>query len=155
MTLAYIQSSRGLEVASKSFVLILGSVSRFQSWSLRKGCVGCHASGYKRSLYHVFNCCSYALVILAYFQSSRGLEVASKSSVLSVAYHKFQSWSLQKGLFCLACHASAYKRNLCHVLNCCSYVATVPQLKPKLDHAETKKSFHEFSFTDKAGAALV
>ena len=32
---------------------------------------------------------------------------------------------------------------------------TVPQLKPKLDNAETKKSFHEFSFINKAGAALV
>ena len=47
--------------------------------------------GHKRSLYDVLNYCSYALVILAYFQSSRGLEVASKSSVLSVAYHKVQS----------------------------------------------------------------
>ena len=89
MTLAYIQSSRGLEVASKNPVLC-----KFQSWPLGKGCVACHASGHKRSLYHVLNCCSYALVILAYFQSSRGLEVASKSSVLSVAYHKFQSWLL-------------------------------------------------------------
>ena len=30
-------------------------------------------------------------MILAYFQSSRGLEVASKSPVLSIAFHKFQS----------------------------------------------------------------
>ena len=59
VTLAYIQSSRGLEVAAKSPVL-------------RKGCVACHASGYKTSLYHGLNCCSYALVILAYFQVSRG-----------------------------------------------------------------------------------
>ena len=94
-------------------------------------------------------------MILAYFQSSRGLEVASESSAFSVAYHKFQSWSLRKGLFCVTCHASAYKRNLCHVLNCCSYVNTVPQLKPKLNNAEAKKSFHEFSFINKAGAALV
>ena len=62
--------------------------------------------GYKRSLYDVLNCFSYALVILAYFQSSRGLEVASKSSVLSVAYHKVQSWSLRKGLFCVASASS-------------------------------------------------
>ena len=62
--------------------------------------------GYKRSLYDVLNCCSYALVILAYFQSSRGLEVASKSSVLSVAYHKVQSWSLRKGLFCVVSRIS-------------------------------------------------
>ena len=93
-------------------------------------------------------------MILAYFQSSRGLEITSKSSVLSVASHKFQSWSLRKALFCVACHVSAYKRNLCHVLNC-SYVNTVPQLKPKLNNAETKKSFHEFSFINKVGAALV
>ena len=112
--------------------------------------------GYKRSLYDVLNCCSYALVLLAYFQSSRGLEVASKSSVLSVAYHKVQSWSLRrKGLFCVACHASAYNRNLCHVLNCCSFLNTIPQLKPKLNNAETKKPFHEFSFIKNAGAALV
>ena len=52
--------------------------------------------GYKRSLYDVLNCCSYALMILAYFQSSRGLEVTSKSSVLSVAHHKVQSWSLRE-----------------------------------------------------------
>ena len=107
MTLAYIHSSRGLEVASKSPVLCSVSQLSFRVGRFRKGCVACHASGYKRSLYHVLNCCSYALVILAYFQSSRGLEVASKSSVLSVAYHKFQSWSLRKGLFCVACHASA------------------------------------------------
>ena len=94
-------------------------------------------------------------MILAYFKSSRGLEVASKSSVLSVAYHKVQSWSLRKGLLCVACHASVYNRNICHVLNCCSYLNTVPQLKPKLNNAETKKSFHEFSFIKKAGAALV
>ena len=48
-----------------------------------------------------------------------------------------------------------YNRNLCHVLNCCSYLSTVPQLKPKLNNAETKKLFHEFSFIKKAGAALV
>ena len=30
-------------------------------------------------------------MILAYFQSSRGLEVASKSPVLSIALHKVQS----------------------------------------------------------------
>ena len=94
-------------------------------------------------------------MILAYFQSSRGLEVASKSSVLSVAYHKVQSWSLRKGLFCVACHASAYNRNLCHVLKCWSYLNAVPQLKPKLNNSETKKPFHEFSFIKKAGAALV
>ena len=94
-------------------------------------------------------------MILAYFQNSRGPEVASKSSVLSVAYHKFQSWSLRKDLFCVVCHASAYKRNLCHVLNCCSHFNTVPQLKPKLHNAETNKSFHEFSFINKAGAALM
>ena len=111
--------------------------------------------GYKRSLYDVLNCCPYALVILAYFQSSRGLEVASKSSVLSVAYHKVQSWFLGKGLFYVACHASACDRNLCHVLKYCSYLNTVPQLKPKLNNAETKKPFHEFSFIKKAGAALV
>ena len=29
-------------------------------------------------------------MILAYFQSSRGLEVASKSPVLSIVFHKFQ-----------------------------------------------------------------
>ena len=52
------------------------------------------------------------------------------------------------------CHVSAYKRNFCHVLNC-SCFNTVPQLKPKLNNAETKKSFHEFSFINKAGAALV
>ena len=62
--------------------------------------------GYKRSLYDALNCCSYTLVILAYFQSSRGLEVASKSSVLSVVYHKAQSWSLRKGLFCVVSHIS-------------------------------------------------
>ena len=93
-------------------------------------------------------------MILAYFHSSRGLEIPSKNSVLSVAYHKFQSWSFPKALFSVACHASAYKRNLCHVLDC-SYVNTVPQLKPKLKIAETKKSFHEFSFINKAGTALV
>ena len=110
--------------------------------------------GYKRSLYDVLNCCSYALVILAYFQSSRGLEVASKSSVLSVACHKVQSWSLRKGLFCVVSHASAYNRNLCHVLKCCSYLNTVPQLKPKLNNAETKKPFHEFSFIKKSGSSF-
>ena len=93
--------------------------------------------------------------VLAYFQSSRGLEVASKSSVLSVAHHKFQSWSLRKGLFFVACHASAYKRNLRHVLSCCSYLNTVPELKPKLNNAETKKPSHEFSFiTKKSGGSL-
>ena len=57
-------------------------------------------------------------MILAYFQSSRGLvEVASKSPVLSVVCHKSQSWSLPKVLFCVACHALAYERSLCHVLN--------------------------------------
>ena len=50
---------------------------------------------------------------------------------------------------------AAYNRNLCHVLNCCSYLNTVPQLKPKLNNAETKKPFHDFSFIKKAGAALV
>ena len=66
---------------------------KFQSWSLRKGlfCVACHASADKRSSSHVLNCCSHALVVLAYFQSSRGLEVASKSPVLSIAFHNFQS----------------------------------------------------------------
>ena len=67
--------------------------------------------------------CLHALVILAYFQSSRGLEVASKSPVLSIAFHKLVSeWSLRnrKGLFCVACHL-AYKRRFCHVLKCCSY----------------------------------
>ena len=54
----------------------------------------------------------------------------------------------------LRVHASAYNRNLCHVLNCCSYRNTVPQLKPKLNNAETKKPFHEFSFIENAGAAL-
>ena len=97
--------------------------------------------GFKRSLYDVLNCCSYALVILAYFPSSRGLEVASKSSVLSVAYHKVQSWSLRKGLSCVACHASAYNRNLCHVLNCCSYLNTAPQLKAKLIMLKRKSHF--------------
>ena len=37
----------------------------------------------------------------------------------------------------------------------CSYFNTVPQLKPKLNNAEMKKPFHEFSFIKKAGAALV
>ena len=46
-------------------------------------------------------------------------------------------------------------RNLCHVLKCCSYLNTVPQSKPKLNNAEEKKPFHEFSFIKKAGAALV
>ena len=55
----------------------------------------------------------------------------------------------------MLCHTSAYNRNLCHVLKCCSYLNTVPQLKPKLNNAETKKPFHEFSFIKKAGAALV
>ena len=106
MTLAFIQSSRGLEVAWKSPVLCsVSQVSELAS-SKRLCCVS-RVRVNKRSLYDVLNCCSYALVILAYFQSSRGLEVASKSSVLSVAYHKVQSWSLGKGLFCVACHASA------------------------------------------------
>ena len=94
-------------------------------------------------------------MILAYFQGSRGLEVALKSSVLSVVYHKVQSWSLRKGLFCVSCHPSVYSRNLCHVLNCCSYLNTVLQLKPKLNNAEMKKPFHEFSVIKKAGTALV
>ena len=97
-------------------------------------------------------------MILAYFQSSRGLEVASKSPVLSLACHKFQSgtWSLQnrKGLLCVACHASVYKRRFCHVLKCCSYINTVPQLKPKLNNAEGKKSFYEFSFMRKSGGSF-
>ena len=54
-------------------------------------CVACHASADKRSSSHVLNCCSHALVILAYFQSSTGLEVALKSPALSEACHKFQS----------------------------------------------------------------
>ena len=53
-------------------------------------------------------------MILAYFQSSRRLEVASKR-------HKFQGWSLRKGVFCVACHALAYKESLGHVLNYCSH----------------------------------
>ena len=52
-------------------------------------------------------------------------------------------------------HASACNRNLCHVLKCCSYLNTVPQLKPKINNAETKKPFHEFSFIKKAGSASV
>ena len=103
---------------------------------------------YKSSLYDVLNCCSYALVVLAYFQSSRGLEVVSKSSVLSVAYHKVQCWSLREGCSVLRATCHAYNRNLCHVLNCCS---TLPQLKPKLNNAETKKPFHEFSFIKRRG----
>ena len=47
------------------------------------------------------------------------------------------------------------KRRFCHVLKCCSYVNTVPQLKPKLNNAEAKKPFYEFSFITKSGAALV
>ena len=97
--------------------------------------------GYKRSLYDILNCCSYALVILAYFQSSRGLEVALKSSVLSVAYHKVQSWSLRKGVFCVVCHASAYNRNLSRVLKCCSYLNTVPQLNLSLIMLKRKSHF--------------
>ena len=42
-----------------------------------------------------------------------------------------------------------------HVLKCCSCLNTVLQLKPKLNNAETKKPFHEFSVIKKAGAALV
>ena len=119
MTLAYIQSSRGLEIASKSPVLCSVSQLSFRVGCFKKAVLHVTRQGisFKRSLYHVLNCCSYTLVILAYFQSSRGLEVVSKSSVLSVAYHKFQSWSLRKGLFYVACHVSAYKRILCHVLN--------------------------------------
>ena len=77
----------------------------------------------KRRSSHVLSRCLHALVILAYFQSSRGLEVASKSPVLSIAFHKLVSeWSLRnrKGLFCVACHL-AYKRRFCHILKCCSY----------------------------------
>ena len=38
----------------------------------------------------------------------------------------------------------------------CSYLNKVPQLKPKLNNAETKKPFHEFSFiVKKAGATAV
>ena len=46
-------------------------------------------------------------MILAYFQSSRGLEVASKSPVLCNV-SQVSEWSLgnQKGLFCVAFHAS-------------------------------------------------
>ena len=38
-------------------------------------------------------------MILAYFQSSRGVVVASKSPVLSIAFHKFQSgrFEIEKG----------------------------------------------------------
>ena len=51
----------------------------------------------KRRSSHILSRCLHALVILAYFQSSRGLEVASKSH-LSIAFHKFQS-----GRFEFAC----------------------------------------------------
>ena len=44
----------------------------------------------KRRSSHVLSRFLHALVILAYFQSSRGLEVASKSPVLSITFHKFQ-----------------------------------------------------------------
>ena len=38
----------------------------------------------------------------------------------------------------------------------CSFLNTVPQLKPKLNNAETKKPFHEFSFiVKKAGETVV
>ena len=89
MILAYFQSSRG----RFEKVLFCVVCHKFQRWSLQKGlfCVACHASADKRSSSHVLNCCSHALVILAYFQSSRGLEVALKSPVLSGAFHKFQS----------------------------------------------------------------
>ena len=45
----------------------------------------------KKRSSHVLSRCLHALAILAYFQSSRGLEVALKSPVLSIAFHKFQS----------------------------------------------------------------
>ena len=92
--------------------------------------------------------CSYTLVILAYFQSSRGRleKFFSQCSVSQVS----KLVASKRPVLCCVSRVS-----LCHVLNCCSYVNTVPQLKPKLINAETKKSFHEFGFINKAGAALV
>ena len=90
------------------------------------------------------------LGIFSEFFTIVGLEVTSKSPVLSVACHKFQS--VEKACSVLRI---THQRRFCHVLKCCSYVNTVPQLKPKLNSAEAKKPFYEFSFIKKAGAALV
>ena len=104
--------------------------------------------GYKRGLYDVLNCCSYALVILAYLRSSRGLVLFSVYRIT-----KFRVGHSEK-----ACSVLRVTRqritNLCHVLKCCSYLNTVPQLKPKLNNAETKKPFHEFSFIKKSGGSF-
>ena len=51
-------------------------------------------------------------------------------------------------------HQRINERRFCHVLKCCSYVNTVPQLKPKLNNAEAKKPFYEFSFTKKSGGSF-
>ena len=84
------------------------------------------------------------------------LKACPSKSFSQCSVSQVSEWSLRnrKGLFCVACHASAYKGRFCHVLKCCSYVNTVPQLKPKLNNAEAKKPFYEFSFIKKSGGSF-